>query len=281
LLTIQYRSSLTNQKKALQTYFFQFLLLVIRNSRVNYSIKFVLKDWIGFRDFSLSEFFPLFEFLKIEKHYITAISFQSLSSLKIQEYSVGMLLTNCYIVSCPRTKEAIIVDPGFDDAHEAEQIFRYVDERALKIMFVVNTHGHSDHTVGDKTLEGKYGMPICIHPFDAHCLDNLALNLESDIFLLEEETPLEFGRVALKVMHTPGHTTGSVSLVGDNVVFTGDTLFSGGIGRTDFPEGSYGDIQSSLRKLMCLPDGYVLYPGHGGFSTIGDERRLNPFLRWL
>jgi hydroxyacylglutathione hydrolase len=204
-----------------------------------------------------------------------------LSSLKIQKYSVGMLLTNSYVVSCLRTKEAIIVDPGFDAAHEAEQIFRYVDENALKIMFVVNTHGHSDHTLGDKTLERKYGVPICIHPFDAHCLNGLGSNLESDLFPIEEETPLEFGRAALKVMHTPGHTPGSVSLVGENLVFTGDTLFSGGIGRTDFPEGSYCDMKSSLKKLMYLPDSYVLHPGHGDSSTIGDERRLNPFLRWL
>jgi hydroxyacylglutathione hydrolase len=201
--------------------------------------------------------------------------------LKIQKYSVGMLLTNCYIISCLRTKEAIVIDPGFDATHEAEQIIRYVDEHALKIIFVVNTHGHSDHILGDKTLKRKYGVPIRIHPFDAHCLDSLGLNFESDIFFLEEEAPLEFGRVALKVMHTPGHTPGSVSLFGDNYVFTGDTLFSGGIGRTDFPEGSYPDMKSSLKKLMCLPDTYVLYPGHGGVSTIGDERRLNPFLRWL
>ena len=204
-----------------------------------------------------------------------------MSSLKIQKYVVGILSTNCYVVSCLRTKDAIIIDPGFDAAHEAEQIFRYVDEHALKILFVVNTHGHSDHTLGDKILERKYGVSICIHSFDVHCLDGLGLNLESDIFLLEEEAPLKFGRVALKVMHTPGHTPGSVSLVGDNLVFTGDTLFSEGIGRTDFPEGSYGDMKSSLKKLMCLPDSYVLYPGHGDSSTIGDERRLNPFLRWL
>ena len=192
-----------------------------------------------------------------------------------------MLLTNCYVVSCLGTKEAIIIDPGFDATYEAEPIFRYVDEHALKIVFVVNTHGHSDHTLGDKTLERKYGVPICIHPFDAHCLNGLGLNLESDIFLLEEEVPLKFGQVVFKVMHTPGHTPGSVSLVGDKFVFTGDTLFSGGIGRTDFPESSYRNMKSSLKKLVCLPDSYVLYPGHGGFSTIGDERRLNPFLRWL
>jgi hydroxyacylglutathione hydrolase len=201
--------------------------------------------------------------------------------LKIQKYVVGMLLTNCYVVSCLRTKEAIIIDPGFDATHEAEQIIRYVAEHALKIVFVVNTHGHSDHTLGDKTLERKYGVPICIHPFDAHCLNSLGLHLKSDIFFLGEETPLEFGQVTLKVMHTPGHTPGSVSFVGDSFVFTGDTLFSGGIGRTDFPEGSYRDIKSSLKKLVCLPDGYVLYPGHGGISTIGDERRLNPFLHRL
>lgn len=192
-----------------------------------------------------------------------------------------MLLTNCYVVSCLETKEAVIIDPGFDANREAEQIVRYVDENDLRIKFIVNTHGHSDHISGDEMLKKKYGVPVCIHPSDVHCLDGSVLSWKPDNFLLEEEVLLEFGRVALKVMHTPGHTPGSVSLVGDNLVFAGDTLFCGGIGRTDLEGGSYSDMQLSLKRLMCLPDNFVLYPGHGGFSTIGEEKRFNPFLRWL
>jgi len=195
--------------------------------------------------------------------------------------TLGMLSTNCYIASCPETKEAIIIDPGFDVFNEAEQIFLYVDTRKLKIKFIVNTHGHSDHVSGDKILKRKYGVPICIHPYDAHCLEGLGVDILPANILLENEGLLEFGRMILRVMHTPGHSRGSVSLVGEKLVFTGDTLVAGGIGRTDFPDGAEHDMRFSLGKLLCLPDNYVVYPGHGCISTIGKEKRDNPFLRWL
>ncbi len=201
--------------------------------------------------------------------------------MQIQTFNVGMLSTNCYVVNCAETKEAIIIDPGFDVPYEAEQIVRYVDKGALKIKFVVNTHGHADHISGDVVLKKKYGVPICIHKYDAPCLDDLGESLSPANVLLEDEELLKFGQVILKVMHTPGHTLGGVSLVGEKIVFTGDTLFAGGIGRTDFAGGSDRDMRFSLEKLLCLPEDYVVYPGHGGVSTIGEEKRVNPFLRWL
>jgi hydroxyacylglutathione hydrolase len=201
--------------------------------------------------------------------------------MQIQTFNVGMLSTNCYVVNCPETKEAIIIDPGFDVAQEAEQIFRYMDVSALKVKFIVNTHGHSDHVSGDVLLKKKYGVPICIHAFDAHCLSGLGDKILPANVMLEDKGVLKFGQMLLKIMHTPGHTPGGISLVGENLVFTGDTLFAGGIGRTDFPEGSERDMRLSLEKLLLLSDDYVVYPGHGGVSTIGDERRVNPFLRWL
>jgi hydroxyacylglutathione hydrolase len=201
--------------------------------------------------------------------------------MQIQTFNVGMLSTNCYVVNCPETKEAIIIDPGFDASHEAEQIVRYVDERTLKVKFIVNTHGHSDHILGDIVLKRKYGVPICIHAYDVHCLNGLGENISPANVLLDDEGLLKFGQVTLKVMHTPGHSRGSISLVGEKLVFTGDTLFAGGIGRTDFAGGSDRDMRLSLQKLLCLPDNYVVYPGHGGVSTIGEEKRVNPFLQWL
>jgi hydroxyacylglutathione hydrolase len=201
--------------------------------------------------------------------------------MQIQTFSVGMLSTNCYVVSCSETREAVIIDPGFDAAPEAKQIICYVNASTLKVKFIVNTHGHSDHISGNGILKRKYGVPICIHVYDSPCLSGLDEKIPPANVLLEAEGLLKFGQVTLKVMHTPGHTRGSVSLVGEGLVFTGDTLFAGGIGRTDFTGGSDREMRLSLEKLLCLPDSDVVYPGHGFVSTIGEEKRVNPFLRWL
>jgi glyoxylase-like metal-dependent hydrolase (beta-lactamase superfamily II) len=213
--------------------------------------------------------------------YLLLTTFQTLSYMKIQTFNVGMLSTNCYVVNCPKTQEAIIIDPGFDAPQEAEQICRYVDKNTLKVKFIVNTHGHSDHIRGDSTLKKKYSVPICIHAYDAHRLTGLGENTQPANILLEDEALLKFGKVTLKIMHTPGHTPGSISLVGEKLVFTGDTLFAGGIGRTDLPGGSDRDMRLSLEKLLRLPEHYVVYPGHGATSIIGEEKRVNPFLQWL
>jgi hydroxyacylglutathione hydrolase len=201
--------------------------------------------------------------------------------MKIQTFNVGMLSTNCYVVNCPKTQEAIIIDPGLDVLSEAEQIVCYVDKSILKVKFIVNTHGHADHICGDSILKKKYSVPICIHAYDAHFLTGLGENTQPANILLEDEELLKFGKVTLKVMHTPGHTPGSISLVGEKLVFTGDTLFAGGIGRTDLPGGSDHDMRLSLEKLLRLPEHYVVYPGHGVASMIGEEKGINPFLQWL
>jgi hydroxyacylglutathione hydrolase len=201
--------------------------------------------------------------------------------MQIQIFNVGMLSTNCYVVNCTETREAIIIDPGFDYTREADQIIRYVDENTLKVKFIVNTHGHSDHIQGDTILKRTYGVPVCIHTLDEPFLKELGESIPPANVLLENGAVLKFGQITLKVMHTPGHTRGGISLVGEKLVFTGDTLFAGGIGRTDFAGGSDRDMRRSLEKLLCLPDNYVVYPGHGAVSTIGEEKRVNPFLRWL
>jgi glyoxylase-like metal-dependent hydrolase (beta-lactamase superfamily II) len=213
--------------------------------------------------------------------YLPLITLQALSSMRIQTFNVGMLSTNCYVVNCPETKEAIIIDPGLDAAQETDDIVRYVDASALKVKCIVNTHGHSDHVSGDALLKKKYSVPICIHAYDAHCLNGLGEKTSPANILLKDKGLLKFGQITLEVMHTPGHTPGSICLVGENLVFTGDTLFAGGIGRTDFPGGSDSDMRLSLEKLLLLSDNCMVYPGHGGFSTIGEEKRFNPFLRWL
>ena len=189
-----------------------------------------------------------------------------------------MLSTNCYLISCQEMRETIIIDPGFDHEFEAEEIFKHVAENALGVRFIVNTHGHPDHTSGNVAVKKKFNVPICIHLYDAAMISRSGEGIPPANILLEDGDAVRFGNVTLRVMHTPGHTRGSVSLVGKNEVITGDTLFAGGIGRTDLPGGSDCDIRLSLKKLASLPDHFIAYPGHGPSTTIGEEKRNNPFL---
>jgi hydroxyacylglutathione hydrolase len=204
-----------------------------------------------------------------------------LSFMQTRSFIVGNLSTNCYVVSCPENGEAIIIDPGFEAPYEAERVMHYVNKNKLVVKFIVNTHGHSDHISGDLVLKRKYGVPICIHTYDSQCLADIGESFSPTDVLLEDGQLLKFGKVSLKVMHTPGHSLGSISLVGVKLVFTGDTLFAGGVGRTDFAGGSDRDMRFSLQKLVDLPDDFVVYPGHGCVSIMGEEKRVNPFLFWL
>jgi len=206
----------------------------------------------------------------------------------IQKFTVGKLFTNCYIVACPETKEAIIIDPGFEKISEAEKIFQFIEENSLKLKFIVNTHGHPDHICGNGVVKRKFQTPILIHEKDAFMLGRLGKVVAKFIgfnysspsadALLKDEEFVRFGKTTLKVMHTPGHSPGSISLIGESEVFTGDTLFAGSIGRTDIPQGSVSDMKKSLRKLANLPDNFRVYPGHGPTTTIGEEKQSNPFL---
>lgn len=206
----------------------------------------------------------------------------------VQMFTVGKLFTNCYIAACPETSEAIIIDPGFDSNFEAEKIFRFLEENSLNLKFVVNTHGHADHICGNETIKRNFQTPILIHEKDAFMLGRLG-KLVAKFFgfscssppadiLLKDGDSIKFGKIILKVMHTPGHSPGSVTLIGEIEAFTGDTLFAGSIGRTDLPQSSERDMRTSLKKLAILPDDFVVYPGHGPTTTIGEEKRSNPFL---
>ena len=200
--------------------------------------------------------------------------------MEIKTFTVGVLATNCYVVSCLETKKSIIIDPGLGSASEASKIIQFTKKNNLEMEYIVNTHGHSDHISGNLVLKKKFDVPICINSYDAYFLDRLDGNVEKPI-LLGDQREVKFGRTTLKVLHTPGHTLGSISLVGKAQVFTGDTLFAGGIGRTDFPESSENEMKLSLRKLMKLPDNFIIYPGHGPQSSIIQERHFNPFLKYF
>jgi glyoxylase-like metal-dependent hydrolase (beta-lactamase superfamily II) len=196
----------------------------------------------------------------------------------VKIFTVGNLSTNCYVVSSKETKETILIDPGLDFPSEAKPIFDCIAAGKLNVKFIVNTHGHDDHIKGNTFFQEKFNIPICIHPLDAHSIEPAKIGKYPANVLLEDGDAIKFDGETLKIMHTPGHTPGSICLVGEKIVFTGDTLFAGGIGRTDFPGGSMSDIRLSLEKLVHLPDVLLVYPGHGESSMIGEEKRANPFL---
>jgi len=207
----------------------------------------------------------------------------------LEMLTLGALYTNCYIVGCSKTREGLIIDPGFDRDAEAEKVLTRVEHYRLEVKYIVNTHGHPDHTAGNGLLKDATGAPILIHELDAPKLTESSQNL-SLLFGLRVTSPppdhtlkegdiIQAGKVQLKVLHTPGHSKGSIALLGDNVVFTGDTLFAGSIGRYDFPDASFREIMNSLKRLATLPDHMKVCPGHGPTSTIGQEKRSNPFLQ--
>ncbi|MDH5447634.1 MAG: MBL fold metallo-hydrolase [Candidatus Bathyarchaeota archaeon] len=210
--------------------------------------------------------------------------------MNLKMLTVGSLFTNCYVAWCSKTREAIVIDPGFNRQSEAGKVLDVLKENVLEVKFIVDTHGHPDHTCGNGIVKSVTGAPILIHKLDADMLGKGGKELTAlfgfhvsspaaDGFL-DDGDVVRFGEVVLRVLHTPGHSFGSISLVGEDCVFTGDTLFAGSIGRVDLPGGSGKEIMRSLReKLAVLPDRLVVYPGHGFESTIGEEKRSNPFLQ--
>ncbi|MBI4318911.1 MAG: MBL fold metallo-hydrolase [Chloroflexi bacterium] len=199
--------------------------------------------------------------------------------------AVGMLGTNCVLAVCPETREAVVVDPGDD----AEKILRRLGELGATVKYIVDTHGHPDHVLANADLKDATGATLAIHPLDAPLLSSqpgelmfwLPKPMRESVpdLLLNEGDEIQIGTVSLKVLHTPGHTPGHISLVTDGIAIVGDVLFFQGIGRTDFPGGSFPQLMQSIReKLLPLGDDTVVYPGHGPATTIGDERMYNPFL---
>ena len=203
----------------------------------------------------------------------------------IQKLIVGDLQANCYLVGCETTRKGAVIDPGGD----AEVILDAIEKSGVDVGLIINTHGHFDHFGANGPLKEATGASILIHRADAYLLTRAQVNLSS-LFLrpiasppadrfLEDGDDIDLGELHLKVRHTPGHSPGGICLVGDAFVFAGDTLFRGSIGRPDLPGGSEEALIRSIRtQLLTLADDTVVYPGHGEESTIGFERRHNPFL---
>lgn len=205
--------------------------------------------------------------------------------MKYETLVVGALETNCYLVYSPENMECAVVDPGA----ESEEIFRLITKKRLKPIIVLNTHGHVDHVGANRDIKERFKIPLCIHSADKPMLEKsqhseLALFLEakdspSPDRLLKEGDRIRIGKSFLEVIHTPGHSPGSVSFLGDGFLISGDTLFSGGVGRTDFPGGSWKELENSIKnKILTLPDETVILPGHGPSTTVGQEKNSNPFI---
>ena len=205
----------------------------------------------------------------------------------IKRLELGLFATNCYIVSSENGKEGMIIDPGDD----AGQILKNVENLGLGIKIIVLTHGHLDHLGALKKVKEATGAELAIHANDAYFLEKRPLKAGFGLSypetpppdrLLEDGDSIDIGDLHFSVLHTPGHSPGCICLLGNGVVFSGDTLFNYGIGRTDFAGGSYSQLMNSIHtRLMVLPDETAVYPGHGPETTIGAERRGNPFLHGL
>jgi len=203
----------------------------------------------------------------------------------IKTLAVGPIMANCFIVGCEETLAAAVIDPG----DEPDRILKALAESNLTVKLIINTHGHFDHVGANKRLKEVTGAPILIHPLDAPMLNQLADSAGAWGMAADNSPPpdrelqdgdeVTCGKIIFKVIHTPGHTPGGISLYTEHEVFVGDTLFAGSIGRTDFPGGSFETLKESIQqKLFVLNDDLKVYPGHNQPTTIGVEKRTNPFV---
>ncbi|MBM4295819.1 MAG: MBL fold metallo-hydrolase [Deltaproteobacteria bacterium] len=199
---------------------------------------------------------------------------------------VGLLQVNCYIIGDEKTREAVVIDPGGDEG-EILEVLKY---HKLNLKMIIDTHGHFDHVDANQPLKNATGAPIAIHELDAGMLAQPSaeamfftgnrLRLSQADVLLKEDDVITVGSYRLKVLHTPGHTPGHISLVmeGHPYVYVGDLLFAGSIGRTDFPGGDFDTLINMVRtKIFPLGDNFIVYPGHGPVTTVGQEKKYNPF----
>lgn len=204
----------------------------------------------------------------------------------LHAFVTGPLETNTYLVADRATGDALVIDPGGDPG----EILAFLAKERLRCRQIVNTHGHFDHVSGNRALKSATGAALLVHEGDVPMLAGAAAHArifmmeaenspQPDVILVDREE-LRVGDVLLRVVHTPGHSPGGITLVTQGAAFCGDLVFYGSVGRTDLPGGSERVLLDSIRQhILTLPDDTALYPGHGPETTVGLERRQNPFFR--
>jgi Zn-dependent hydrolases, including glyoxylases len=194
---------------------------------------------------------------------------------------ISAMAVNCYIVGCEETREVAVIDPGGNP----RAILKLLEDDELKAVYIINTHGHIDHIGANRAIKDATGAKILIHEADSKMLVNSVSNFSflmgskvtsppADQFLKDGDIIKIGNTVELEVIHTPGHSPGGICLKTGDIMFVGDTLFYGSIGRTDFPGGSYKQLIENIRdRILCYDDKVVCYPGHGPETTVGFERK--------
>ncbi len=204
--------------------------------------------------------------------------------MQVKYFSIGFMGTNCYFVH-DANGQAVVIDP----ANDAQRLLSVVKENNFTICAILLTHAHFDHILAAEALREATGAPLCVGAGDAAMLANPQRNLSARIYpnagvsltadrLLREGDVVEFGTEALTVLETAGHTRGGVCYLGDGMLFSGDTLFAGNVGRTDLPDGDMSALRRSLARLATLEGDYTVYAGHGELTTLAYEKQANPYL---
>lgn len=202
----------------------------------------------------------------------------------IRNITVGPLQANCFIIGDETSRQAIVIDPG----DEPDLIMDVINENRLEVSYIVCTHGHFDHVGAVSDIKEKTGAKVIIHKDEIeiyHAARDMAAfwgyeieKLPDPDMLVEDADMIKVGNMSFTILHTPGHSPGGICLYGEGIVVTGDTLFAGSVGRTDFYGGDMNKLRDSFKRLMSLPEETKVLPGHGPDSTIGEEKRGNPFV---